>query len=515
MTEITSNPVEVLPTKLKEIFFAVLPVTIIVLLLHFFATPMELPVLFRFLIGAVLVVIGLGLFLTGVDFGVTPLGALSGEFVAKHRKLLLMVLVGLVLGFLISIAEPGLIVLSNQVSQVSGGAISFLSILLAVSAGMGVMMVIGFMRMAYGWPLRIVLTIFYLLIGILALFATSDFLAISFDASGATTGVIAVPFILALATGIAKLKRKGEADESDNFGLVAITSIGAIIAVLLLQNFTHIGEIYGEFDVTLAQGDTLFSPFIREMPGVLQDSLVAMVPLILVSIILQFIAFKLPRAEFFRMLTGFGLAFIGLIVFFLGVNGGFMNVGALVGNALSALPTGIIVLVGFALGVVTIIAEPAVYVLTHEIEHITHGNVKRIPVLLTLAGGVGVAIAIAMLRIVIPGLNLWHFLLPGYIIALILAYLAPDLFVGLAWDAGGVATGPITATFILAFTHGVANATPHANVLIDGFGMIALVAMMPIITLQVFGLVYRLKNRASNEVQVLEPEPEPTPELLV
>jgi len=451
-------------------------------------------VLLRFLIGVGLIIVGLSLFLVGIDTGVTPLGSLSGGFVARNQKLWLVVAIGLLLGFLISIAEPGLIVLAHQVGFVSGGAITDMNILLFVSIGMALMLVLAFLRIAYSWPLKIVLTLLYLVIGIMAVFASSDFLAISFDASGATTGVLAVPFMLALATGVARLKRNGEPEESDNFGLVAITSTGAIMAVLLMQNFVTMGTPPDEIDLTADPVGGFFQPFTQALPSVLRDTVVAIGPLLLIAIVLQIIAFRLPKAKLLSLLKGFLLTFVGLVIFLLGVNAGFMEVGALLGDALSNLPDPLIVLIGLVLGIVTILAEPAVYVLTHEIEEVTHGTVKRIPVLFALAVGVGLAIAFAMLRIVTPGFSLWHILLPGYLLSMVLAFLVPDLFVGLAWDAGGVATGPITATFILAYTQGVANATPQANVLIDGFGMIALVAMMPIITLQILGLVFRVRH---------------------
>jgi len=480
---------------MREVVVSVLPITIIVLLLHFTVAPLETAVLVRFLMGAVLIVFGLTVFLVGIEIGVTPLGAQCGRIVARNGKIILIIGIGLLLGFLISIAEPGLIVLAHQVNFVSGGTISDTSILLIVSLGMALLLALAFLRIAFGWSLRAVLTVLYLLIGVMAIFATPDFLAISFDASGATTGVLAVPFMLALATGVASLKRSGTQTESDNFGLVAVTSTGAIIAVLLMQQFVSLGDHIGEIDITPdVYNQYLLSPFVHAIPTVLLDTVIAIGPLLLIAAAFQLTAFKLHRADFFRLLFGFGLTSLGLIIFLLGVNGGFMEVGALVGGRLADLPNPVIVLIGFVLGVVTILAEPAVYVLTHEIEAITHGIVSRLSVLVALSIGVGLAIALAMLRIVVADLNLWHFILPGYIVALGLAYLVPDLFVGLGFDAGGVATGPITATFTLAFTQGIANETPRASVLVDGFGMIALVAMMPIITVQVLGLVFKARH---------------------
>lgn len=485
----------VFKAKLREVVFSVLPISAIVLLLHFTVAPLEMPVLFRFILGAVLIVIGLAFFLIGVDVGVTPLGSLSGAAIAKSNKLWIVAVAGILLGFVISIAEPGLIVLANQVDLVTGGLISNFNILMVVSTGMAIMLVLGFLRIAFNWPLHILLTVFYIITGVFAVLASPEFLAIGFDASGATTGVLAVPFILALATGVSKLKKDQVAAEEDSFGLVAITSIGAIIAVLMMQMFTNITEFSGNFDIGPTASNSIIGPFIWVIPSVLQDGLIAIGPLVLMAIVLQKITFKLHKRAFARILKGFVYAFIGLLIFLVGVNAGFMDVGTLIGQALTGFSDWVIVVIGFILGVVTIMAEPAVYVLTHQIEDITNGSVKRVSVLIALAGGVGIAIALSMLRIVVPGLQLWHFLLPGYIISILMTFFVPKLFVGMAFDAGGVATGPMTATFILAFTQGAAEATSGASILIDGFGMIATVAMMPIITLQILGFIFRMKQK--------------------
>jgi len=474
---------------------AVLPITVIVLLLHFTLTPLEGPMLGRFLIGALLIVVGLMFFLIGVDIGITPLGSLSGSAITKSNKIWIVIISGLILGFFISIAEPGLIVLANQVAGVTGGLISSISILVVVSTGMAIMLAIGFMRIVFNFPLHILLLIFYVLTGALAIFSSPEFMAISFDASGATTGVLAVPFILALATGVAKLKNNSQAAEEDSFGLVAITSVGAIIAVLLMQLFSNVTEFGGDLTSELTTSTSLLRPFLDELPGVIQEGFTSLLPLVVILVVLQKFAFKLNKKSFRRMLKGFAYTFIGLIIFLTGVNAGFMEVGTWIGSILATDNHVLLIVIGFILGVVTIMAEPAVYVLTHQIEEITNGSVKRISVLVALCLGVGAAIGLSMLRIVVPGIQLWHFLLPGYIISLGMSFFVPKLFVGMAFDAGGVATGPMTATFILAFTLGAAEAVESASILVDGFGMIAAVAMTPIITLQILGFIFQMKQK--------------------
>ncbi|MDD2362693.1 MAG: DUF1538 domain-containing protein [Oscillospiraceae bacterium] len=485
-------------TKFKEVLFSVLPITIIVLILNFTITPMETILVVRFLIGSLLVTAGLTVFLLGVDLGITPLGSFTGSSLAKTNKLWIVLLGGIILGFFISIAEPGLLVLADQVDTVTGGQISGTSILVVVSIGLGIMLALGFFRVFYNIALNKVLIVVYLLIFVLSLFTSPEFLAIAFDASGATTGVLAVPFILAMAVGISKLKKDSEASEEDSFGLVAISSAGAIIGVMFMNIFTKTKEfedIPGLGEGLSADGSIL-QPFIDMIPDYLKESFIAILPLMLILVVMQILFFKLKKKQLRKMFTGFSFAFIGLFIFLLGVNAGFMDVGTRLGNDLALNDNKVyIIIVGFVLGVVTILAEPAVHVLTRQIEDVTSGYVKRKAVLGSLAIGVGIAILLSVIRILIPSLQLWHYLLPGFAICLLLTFITPKLFVGIAFDAGGVATGPVTATFILAFITGAANAYEGADVMIEGFGMISMVAMMPIITLQILGLIFKVKSK--------------------
>ena len=486
----------IISSKLKEVVISVVPIVAIVLLVHFFLAPMEGVLIGRFLIGSVLVIIGLTLFLFGVDLGITPLGSHTGGGIAKSNRLWVVVVAGLILGFFISIAEPGLMVLAGQVGQVTGEQISGLSILITVSIGLAVMLTLGFLRVFYNVSLRLVILIFYLGILVLAYFVSPEFLAISFDASGATTGILAVPFILSLSYGISSLKKKSAASEEDSFGLVAIASIGAIIGVMILQLVSGIDSFQASLEIAAASGGGLFSTFKAELSTVLMDGVISIAPLLVILLILQKVWFKLSMREMRKLITGFIFAFIGLVIFLLGVNAGFMDVGSMIGRNLAVMENhGIITLVAFIIGVVTILAEPAVYVLVNQIEGVTSGYVKKSAVLISLALGVGLAVALSVIRIVSPTLELWHFIVPGYIINLIIMFIAPTLFVGIAFDAGGVATGPITATFILAFIQGAADAYQGADLMIDGFGMIAMVAMMPILTLQVLGIIFKVKSR--------------------
>lgn len=485
----------VLIEKLKEVLYAVLPITVIVLALHFTITPIETQLFIRFLIGSLFVIIGLSIFLFGVDIGITPIGQHMGTALTKSNKIWIVGVGGLVLGFLVSVAEPDLHILAGQIAAVTSNVISKASIVIVVSIGIAVLLTLGLFRIVYNKPLYKVLTVLYFIIMVLSFFTSSEFLAISFDASGATTGALTVPFILAIAVGVSSLKKDGKASEKDSFGLVAIASTGAIISVLIMSILSKSDRITGSLEYVALKSASIFGPFMHELPIIAKEAIIALLPLLMLFLIFNKISFKLTKRAFFKIIKGIVYTFIGLTLFLTGVNAGFMDVGTIVGYQIAALENkAFLVIVGFVLGLVTVLAEPAVYVLTHQIEDVTSGYVPRKVVLFALSIGVGFAVALSMIRIMIPELQLWHYLLPGYIISVGMAYFAPKLFVGIAFDSGGVASGPMTATFILAFANGAAEAIETANVMVDGFGMIAMVALTPIIALQVLGLIFKVKS---------------------
>lgn len=485
----------ILVEKFKEVLFAVLPITCLVLFLHFTITPLETHLLVRFILGAVLIVIGLSIFLFGVDLGVSPIGNLMGKILAKSNRISIISTISLVLGFFISVAEPDLHILAGQVAYVTSNAISKSSIVLVVSVGIAVLMTLGLLRIVYNKPLHKVLTVIYLIIFGLALFTSSGFLAVSFDASGATTGAMTVPFILALALGVSSLKKGGTSSEEDSFGLVAIASGGAIIAVMLMSILTGTGKISGSLHPNLSPPASIMGPFFETLPVVAGEIALALSPLLVIFLLVQLTAHKVSKKTTTKIFKGLLYTLVGLVLFLTGVNAGFMDVGSLVGYNIASLnKPWIVVTVGFILGLVVILAEPAVYVLTNQIETVTSGYVNRKIVIVALSLGVGVAVALSMIRILIPEVQLWHYLLPGYLACLIMMYFVPRLFVGIAFDSGGVASGPMTATFVLAFTQGVAEQIEWANVLVDGFGVISMVALTPIIALQTVGLIFKYKS---------------------
>lgn len=472
-----------------------MPVTLIVLILHFTLTPLDPVVLFRFIIGSLFIIIGLSIFLLGVDVGITPIGQIMGSAITKSNKIWIVVVAGIGLGFFISIAEPDLHILAGQIELVTSGNITKFVIVVVVSIGIALLLAIGLARIVYNIPLYRMLTILYLIIFGLAIFTSPEFLAISFDSSGATTGALTVPFMLALALGVSSLKRDSKASEKDSFGLVAVVSAGAIISVMIMSIITKQEKITGRLETHADSSDSVFLPFLQKLPVIAGEIILALLPILLIYIIFNRISFKLNRRVFHRNLMGVFLTFVGLVLFLLGVNAGFMDAGAIVGYTLAALDQkAYIIIVALVLGLVVILAEPAVYVLTRQVEDVTSGYVSRRAVLISLSLGVGAAVSLSIVRILIPEVELWHYLLPGYVISILLMYVVPKLFVGIAFDAGGVASGPMTATFILAFAQGAAESIDGADVLVDGFGIIALVAMTPIIALQIMGFIFKLKS---------------------
>lgn len=493
--------------KIKESLFSVLPIILLVLLINFTVLPSDTSVLINFFVGAVFIVLGMAIFLYGVESGITPIGNLLGASVKKiQSKIWIIVLAGIMLGFFISIAEPDLHILAGQVSDVTANNIDKLSIIVVVSIGIALLFSFGLIRILYDFPLYIILTVLYLIILVLSFFSPPQFMIIAFDSSGATTGALTVPFLLAVATGVASLKKDAKAAEKDSFGLIAIVSSGAIIAVMLMAIITQQEMVASCVNIESGNSTDILKSVFHTLIDKTKDGLLAFSPLLIIFLIFQKISFHLSKKQRNRALLGILYSFIGLTLFLTGANSGFIAIGIQIGYNLATMDNEfLLIIIGFFLGLFIVLAEPAVYVLTRHVENVTSGYINRKMVLISLAIGIGFSVALSVLRIIIPQLQLWHYLLPGYIIAIVLTYFVPKIFVGIAFDAGGVASGPMTATFILAFAQGAAESTVSADPLIDGFGIIAMVALTPLITIQLLGLIYKIKSKKGgiehNELQ--------------
>lgn len=491
----------ILYEKLREMLFAVAPVTLIMLILHFTVAPIENYLIAKFLIGGLFVIVGLALFLFGVDLGIEPIGSNIGKEIVKSKKTSIFILAGFILGFFITVAEPDILIFADNVSTSTNGMFGRWQMILSISLGIGVMLSFGLMRILYDIKLNYSLLVMYIIVLIVAIFAPLDVLGISFDAAGATTGSMTVPFMLALGAGVSSMKIDSSRKEEDSFGLTGLSSGGPIISVLIMSIFFKGNENIVASSETIEVVDkSIISPFIHEIPHAAYEVVMSLFPIVMIFVILQYTTMKLKKYEFNRIMKGAVYTFIGLVFFLTGVNTGFSEAGTMMGQTLvTSGNTWLIIPISFVLGLCIIFAEPAVHVLGDQVEEVTGSHIKKSLVLATMSIGVAIAIVLAMLKILVPAIQLWHYLIIGYAIALLLMIFIPQIFVGIAFDSGGVASGPMSVTFILAFAQGVASSTSENISALDGFGTIAIIALAPIITMEMLGLIYKIKLKRGSK----------------
>ena len=486
--------------KLKETAVSVLPVMLIVLVFGLFVVPMDGFLLGRFIIGGFFLIFGLTIFLLGVDMGIQPMGERSGAELTKRKNLWLLLGCAFLIGFIVTAAEPDIQVFGAQVKQVFS-SVNKTVFTFVIATGVGLFVMMGLLRSIINFSLKWTLLIFYTILFTFALLAKDSFIGIGFDAGGATTGPMTVPFIMALGLGVSTVR----ASKNDNsFGLTGIASVGPVMAVIVYSFFISdkggqtLVEATAQTDaVTQGFYNKLMGPFHGVFPHVLKDSLLSIAPLFAMFIIFQIILLKMTKRQEIRMVIGFIYSFVGLSIFLTGVNGGFMQAGKILGELLGsrAIAGGsvwftVLMITGLALGAIIVCAEPAVWVLSEQVESVSGGTIKRKMLLVFLSVGTAIAIGLSLWRCV-KGFDIKWILIPGYLIAMVLMPFCPDLFTGIAFDSGGVASGPLTSTFILSFTIGAANACGGGN---DSFGVIALVALMPLIAIQIMGIVYKIKT---------------------
>lgn len=487
--------------KTQESLSSVLPITLIVLLLNFTMAPMPFGIRGLFLIGAILLILGMGLFTLGADMSMLPMGEQIGAQLTKSRKIILLIGVSLVMGIMITIAEPDLQVLAEQVPSVPK-----IVIILWVAAGVGLFLVLALLRILFQWSLSYMLIGLYLAVFILGSFTSENYLAVAFDSGGVTTGPITVPFILALGIGLSSV-RGGKSSHDDSFGLVALCSVGPIIAVMLMGMFYN-SPYNSQVSTQIAEVTNikeLFNEFSKGFPEYFREVSIALAPIVVFFLIFQIFALKLPKSQMIKMTIGILYTFFGLILFLTGVNIGFLPAGTFIGEYIGSLSYNwILIPLGIIMGFFIVSAEPAVHVLNDNVEVITSGAISKNAMLWSLSIGVGISIGLAMIRI-ITGLSIWYILIPGYALALILTFFVPKIFTAIAFDSGGVASGPMTATFILPLTMGACKSM-GGNILIDAFGIVAMVAMTPLITIQIMGVIYmiKIKNTVEEEDEVID-----------
>ena len=479
-----------LKEKLKEALQAVLPIIGLVLLLSFTIAPISPSILLCFLIGGILLIAGIVFFTLGAELAMSPMGERVGTAMTQSKKLWVVVALSFLLGFIITISEPDLQVLAQQVPAVPN-----LTLILAVACGVGVFLVVALLRMLFSIALPPFLVCFYAVIFILAFFVPKEFLSVAFDSGGVTTGPMTVPFIMALGVGISATRSDRHAAD-DSFGLVALCSIGPILAVMML------GVIYNPDSAAytppvipeIADSKQLWNLFAVELPTYMKEIALSLLPIVLFFAVFQALILKLSGRNLTRILIGLVYTYIGLVLFLTGVNVGFMPAGNYLGQVLSGLShPWVIVPIAMVMGYFIVKAEPAVYVLNKQVEEITDGAIPARAMGTALSAGVAISLGIAMIR-VLTGISILWILIPGYTIALVISFFVPKIYTAIAFDSGGVASGPMTAAFLLPLAQGACVAL-GGNIVTDAFGVVAMVAMTPLITIQVMGLYSKLAEK--------------------
>ena len=476
--------------KLQESLAAVLPILAIVLILSFTIAPLPTSVLMAFLFGAVLLVVGMMFFSLGAELAMSPMGERVGACITKTRRVGIMLTLGFLLGFLITISEPDLQVLANQVQAVPN-----MVLIVTVAVGVGLFLCFAMLRMLLSVPLNTMLVGFYIVVFVLAMFVPKDFLAVAFDSGGVTTGPMTVPFIMAMGVGVSAI-RSDKHSANDSFGLVALCSIGPILAVLILSLiFRPDGGSYTAVVIPeIGDSAALWQLFFVAFPTYFKEIAVSLLPIAAFFAVFDLVSLHLERKQLIRIGVGLAYTYLGLVIFLTGVNVGFMPAGNYLGSVIAGLSCNwIIIPIGMLIGYFIVMAEPAVYVLMRQVEELTDGAIPGSAMKHSLSIGVAVSVGLAMIR-VLTGISIFYLLVPGYTVAIALSFFVPKLFTAIAFDSGGVASGPMATTFLLPFAMGACSAV-GGNIVTDAFGVVAMVAMTPLITIQGLGLIYRLRTK--------------------
>lgn len=468
--------------KLREMSSSIIPILLLVTAMHFFIAPLEDGALIAFYISGALIIFGLSFILLGVDLGVFPIGERIGAAVTRSRSNFLIGATGFIAGIVIIIAEPNIAMLSEQVASVNP-AINTRVMVAMIAIGVGFYVMVGMLRQVYHIPVIWIYLVSYIIVFTLAIFTTDEMMAIGFDSGGSATGPLSVPFIMALGIGVARVQKVQK--ESDNFGYVSLALIGPALALIILGIVSPGGNDGETAQATVNQAGS-FLELIR--PSV-QMATQAITPMVILSLLYQVFLLKMPTRQVLRAGVGFLYLFIGLTLFFIGSSGGFIPVGYQIGYLLGSINPYLLLFSGLIIGAITVISEPSVWVLVNQVQEITKGHLRKSVMLVAMAIGVGLSLFLAVLRIW-SGLSLWYFILPAYAIAITLAFFVPELFVGLSFDSGTVASGPMASTFILAFAIGSSAGlgTGRAS---DAFGIIIFVSVTPVLIVEILGLLYK------------------------
>ena len=478
--------------KIMESLKSVLPIALIVLFLSATFVPLPIGDLLLFVIGVVCLIIGMSLFTSGAEMSMQPLGTKIGSTIGASKKVWIAAFVGFIIGIVVTISEPDLVILADQV----GDNIDNMLLILTVSVGVGIFLMIAVMRIIFGWNLKYIMIVFYAAALILSFFLPEGFKTLAFDSGGVTTGPMTVPFIMSIGAGVSAAKA-GADNRDDSFGITGLCSIGPIIAVMVLGIVTQV-EGEGPPPTEIVELETSRDAVMTYLHGLgehIPDVAIALLPTFAFGVLFQIITRAFNKLQLIRLLIGIVYVFVGLTVFLTGASVGFVPTGTAIGTVLAGYHYGIpLIPVSILLGYFIVKAEPSVYVLNKLVENMSAGAISGKTVGFGLSIGVAAALGLSALRI-ITGLNIMWILIPGYAIALGLSFLVPRIFVGISFDSGGVASGTMMSAFVLPLCSG-ACLTLGGNVMTDAFGCVALVAMAPIISIQLCGLAYKLKTQS-------------------
>ena len=489
---------QVLLEKLKEAAASVLPISLIVLAICFVLVPVDTGLMLSFVLATAMLILGMGLFTLGAEMSMSKIGNYMGAKLTKSRKLGLILIVSFLLGVAITVAEPDLQVLAANVPEIDKTVL-----ILTVSVGVGIFLMLCMVRILFGISLRLLLIVFYALVFLAAFLSDQGILAVAFDSGVVTPGPMTVPFIMALGVGVASI-RSDENAKADSFGLVGLCSIGPIASVLLLGAIykTQPAQTQSEAAAAITNTVALGRDYLHAFPEYMKEVTLALLPIVVFFLVFQFVSLRLRKLPFLRVMVGILYTYAGLVLFLTGVNVGFSPVGYALGAALTeGWKIWLLIPLAMLMGWFIINAEPAVHILNKQVEDLSAGAISARAMGVSLSIAVSAAGGLAMLR-VITGVSIMVFLVPGYFLALALSFFVPRTFTAIAFDSGGVASGPLTATFMLPFAMGACEAL-GGNVMTDAFGLVALVAMMPLITVQVMGAIYVVKSRRAEKEPAL------------
>lgn len=484
----------ILMEKLRESLSSVLPVSAIILVLSMTITPLPNSIFISFLFGTVLMIVGIGLFTLGVDKSMTPMGEYVGTTMTKSKKIWLICLISFLVGAMITVSEPDLQVLAGYVPS-----IDTYTFIISVAVGVGVFLVIAILRIILAVKVRYILIVSYAAIFVLAAFVDPDFWSVAFDAGGVTTGPLSVPFIMAMGVGISAISSDKDGS-NDSFGLMALCSVGPVLSILVLGlmydvgSTTYVPDELIDFATSREFGFELFSSFPHQMLEVAKG----LFPIVIFFFLYQAIANPLGKDAILKLLVGVGYTYFGIVLFLTGVNIGFLPVGSYIGQSIGGTSySWILIPLGMLIGYFIVAAEPAVHVLEKQVEEVTSGAIPRKMLSVAISIGVALAVGLAMVR-VLTGISILWFVGIGYAAALLLSFFVPEIFTSIAFDSGGVASGTMSSAFLMPLAVG-ASVAVGGNVMKDAFGVIALVALLPPITIQILGLIYKIKVKRTEK----------------